>query len=187
MPVPIIAAVAIGIGGLAMGGGGAAVFVSAKDKKEMAKLQDQIRELQLQLQQSHDREKELLASIDELERQKLAFIKEIDFLSGQRETYVGRIAELECYVSRNEKVFKKIVAALTFRLNKLRVENADFKEQIDELTKLSAKYSQKSDDLKATIIDIDAEKVRNMDNLTSLRSAMAEQEFEIQELESQVM
>lgn len=187
MPVPIIAAVAIGVGGLALGGGGAAVYVSAKDKKRMAELQDQIRELQLQLQQSHDREKELLASIEELERQKLAFIKEIEFLSSQRETYVGRIAELECYVARNEKVFKKIVAVLTFSLNKLRVENADLKEQIDELTKQSAEYSQKSDDLKTAITGIDAEKVRNMNNLTSLRSSMAEQEREIQELESQVM
>ncbi len=187
MPVPVIAAVAIGVGSLVLGGGGAAVVVSAKDKKRMVELQDQIRELQLQLQQSHDREKELLASIADLERQKLAFIKEIDFLSGQRETFVGRITELECYVSRNEKVFKKIVAALTFRLNKLRIENADLKEQIDELTKRSAGYSQKSDSLKARIIDIDAEKACNVDNLTSLRSVMAEREREIQELESQVM
>jgi chromosome segregation ATPase len=187
MPVPIIAAAAIGVGGLALGGGGAAVYVSSKDKKRMAELQDQIRQLQFKLQQSHAREKELLVSIEDLERQKLAFIKEIDFLSGQRETYVGRIADLECYVARNEKVFKKIIAALTFRLNKLKEENADFKKQIDELNKQSVENSQKSDDLKTAIIDIDTEKVGNMNNLVSLRSTLAEQEREIQELESQVM
>ena len=187
MSVRVIAAVAIGVGGLVLGGGGAAVVVSAKDKKRMAELQDQIRVLQLQLQQSQDRERELLASIADLERQKLAFLKEINFLSCQRETFVGRIAELDCYVSRNEKVYKRVVAALTFRLNNLRKETADLKDQIDELTKRSEESSQKSDDLRIAIIDIDATKVRRMDTLTSLRTAMTEQEREIQELESQVV
>lgn len=187
MSVPVIAAVAIGVGGLVLGGGGAAVIVSAKDKKRMAELQDQIRELQLQLQLSQGREKELLASIADLERQKLAFIKEIAFLSGQRETFVGRIAELDYYVSRNEKVFKRVVAALTFRLNSLRKETADLKYQINELTKRSEESSQRSDDLKSAIIGIDAAKVRKTETLTSLRTQMAEQEREIQELESQVV
>lgn len=187
MSVRAIAAVAIGVGSLVLGGGGAAVIVSAKDKKRMAELQDQIREIQLQLQQSQDREKELLASIADLERQKLAFIKEINFLSGQREIFIGRITELDCYVFRNEKVFKRVVAALTFRLSSLRKETADLKNQINELVKQSEESSQKSDDLRVAIIDIDATKVRRMDTLTSLRTAMTEQEREIQELESQVV
>ena len=76
---------------------------------------------------------------------------------------------------------------MTFRLNNLRKETADLKDQIDELTKRSEESSQKSDDLRIAIIDIDATKVRRMDTLTSLRTAMTEQEREIQELESQVV
>lgn len=76
---------------------------------------------------------------------------------------------------------------MTFRLNNLRKETADLKDQIDELTKRSEESSQKSDDLRVAIIDIDATKVRRMDTLTSLRTAMTEQEREIQELESQVV
>jgi chromosome segregation ATPase len=187
MPIPVIAAVAIGVGGLILGGGGTGIYISTKDKKRMAQLQDQIRMLQLELQLSHDREKELLASIENLERQKLAFIKEIEFLTVQRESYVDRIAELERYVARNEKVFKKVIAALTFKLDRLKEENLAFKDQIDKLTKQAETDSQKSESLKIAVLDIDAEKVRNMNNLTSLRSNMAEQEREIQDLESQVI
>lgn len=187
MPIPIIGAIAIGIGGLALGGGGAGIFVATKDKEKMAQLQDQIQKLQSELQRSHDREKELLEAIENLEGQKLAFIKEIESLSVQRESYVDRMAELEQYVDSNERVIKKIIAALTFKLNKLKQDNLAYKDQIENLTKQAEMDRQKSEGLKIAIRDIDAEKVRNMDNLSSLHSNMAQQEREIQELERQVM
>ena len=64
MPLPFIAgavAIKVGaalVGGAALGAGGTAIYKDSKHKKEIARLQDRIYELQRKLEQSQQRERE---------------------------------------------------------------------------------------------------------------------------------
>ena len=131
MPVPVFVAAAWAAGAALLSGGGVAVVLTGRNKKEKAKLQEKIDELQKSISEAQYREEYLLFMIEKLQQDKKQLVARISELQmclvEVREEQLVFTLKLQS----NDTRFKRIIAFLTFRLKKLEHENDLLKSKLD--------------------------------------------------------
>ena len=130
MAISLIA-IAWGVGGALLSGGGVGITLSALRKKDKAEFQRVVDELNRRLLESQNREKELLQSIEKLESEKRDIIERMKSLEIQLVKKNDEIEKIASNIKSNDARFKKIIAVLTFRWNKLQKENEQLKKLLE--------------------------------------------------------
>lgn len=130
MPLPFLVGAAIAVGSALVGAGGAAVYKESKHKKRVAELQDKIYRLQTELEETQARERKLLTKMNELQQQVQEQQQIVARLEQQMQGYQEERASLTEQIRKNDSRFRKLIAAITFRLNALEEENQRLKSGV---------------------------------------------------------
>ena len=170
MPIPIIAAGAIGAGSAILAGGGAGIYYSTKYKKEIAELQEELRRLQVEMKKRYDREKELIDKIAEIEKQKLDLVSKIELLTIENKSNIERLASFEESLKRNDTKLKKIVSVLSLKLEKFEKDNEFLREQIKQLTDMDQYNIEMSQNMEGKIVELDSVRKHTLDDLKFVQS-----------------
>ncbi|KAB3534499.1 hypothetical protein F8154_08800 [Alkaliphilus pronyensis] len=144
MPIPIlIGAVAvaktalatkaaIGIGAAVVATGGTAVYMSSQHKEEVSRMQDRIYQLQKELADSREKEKNLQAKIVEIQQEQEKLTREIAELNMKTEEYQEKISAISAELKKNDSRFRRIIATITFRLKQLEEENQRLSNKLED-------------------------------------------------------
>jgi chromosome segregation ATPase len=193
MPLPFLAgaaAVKIGaalLGGAAVGAGGTAIYKDSKHKKEIARLQDRIYDLQRKLEQSQQRERELINRIQKLQQEKQTLLQEIADQQVEIQKMEKERKAIMNKIKRNDNRFRQIIAKLMFREKQLlaKVESLQAALNSKDYTLTSEKNNLQRK--QAKVVNIDDYRHNAEEELEDTRDKVTSLQYDIDELEYKLL
>lgn len=186
MPLPILAGAAVVKIGAAvvMGAGGTAVYMGSKHKKEIARLQDRIYELQRKLKQSQQREKELMKRINIIQTKRAELLAEI----ASKQTEIQRLEQERIFIMENLKQndtrFRKIVGKLTFKEKQLLAQVEELQGLLNDKEALINSEKHGLERKQARVVSLDQHRRNAEEDLQTTQARVKRLEHDIEDLES---
>ncbi|HQA49536.1 MAG TPA: hypothetical protein PLT89_02435 [Syntrophomonadaceae bacterium] len=105
-------------------------MTDSKNKEKIAKLQDEIKELQKYLQASHNRERLLQIEMQRILAEIKGMTEENINLTRQIEDQERRMQVIDEQIKKQNSKWKRIIARLLFRMKKLEEQNRKLQQQL---------------------------------------------------------
>lgn len=189
MPLPILAGAAVvKIGAaVAMGAGGTAVYMKSKHKKEIARLQDRIYDLQRQLEHSRQREKELMVRINAIQKRKAQLLAEIANKQGEIEKLEKERVFIMENLKQNDTRIRKIVGKLTFREKELLAKVEELQGLLNEKEALINSEKHGLERKQARVVSLDKHRHNVEEELQITQAKVKLLQHDIEDLESELL